>query len=144
LSLIRDLITPAESETFLSHYDDWLSLDEPTQERHISAGSVYVQLKWTCEDIDWSDTSGLPVDIKEAIAYYSYANFKGLLYGDPSQSSLNEEFMVSGRIDKLTRTVEFRSPKDFSSSQHPLAYPNSLMSAYCTSNIIGGVRLVRA
>ncbi len=128
----RVVVTPAEADTYLAMYPDWLDLDTPVKESHISKASVYAQTVWTCEDVDW-DTPEDP--LKEAVSYYAYSDSQGNLYGDPAT---HEE--LRGKLRSIKNKVGSLSEEQSwyrggttapAKLQQALAYPDQLMGLYC-------------
>lgn len=150
MALEKAVITPVESQTILSSEADWLALDDTVQEIHIGYGSVYAQIGWTCVDpdtglaIDWTDA---PVDIKEAVAWFSLANFKGQLYpAVDTQTALSDKNIVeiTKKLDGLQKTIKYSNPgADY---PDPLGYPKVLMATLCKKSSAFGAgsrKLVR-
>lgn len=130
----KEIITPTEADIYLSAYADWTDLSDPLKVIHISKGSVYAQLQWECVDVDWDDTINIPDNIKEAVAYYAYANFGDQLYGDPTEVSevgqLNKKLVKVGSV--TTSKSYFRGKDIIYGAASPFGYPDSLMRISCT------------
>lgn len=144
----KDIITPAEADVFLAAYADWLALTpDSVKEAHIAKASVYVQTSWTCVDIDWSDDLTIPEDVKEAVAYYAYADMHSVLYGDVTTSrDVGDLQMKSVRAGDVTvAKAYFKGIGSVSKmgTNSPLGYPNSLMGTYCTANCASASALTR-
>jgi hypothetical protein len=135
--LFYDLITIAEADATLSQRPDWLALTDEEKSEHIARASVYVQTSWRCEDIEWTD---LPQDIKDAVAWYAYADTQDALYAD-SEAQVKKQ---KDELGSLKSDTEWYQRTMISSSSEHLKFPDAIMSAYCFSNVIGGVDLVRA
>lgn len=144
MSLNKEVITPAEADSYLSDKDDWLDLVDSVKENRIARASVYLQTNWTCENIDWSDSSTIPEIVKESCAYYAYADFRGNLF-----SELSSDGTPLGRITELTKdldgllTTTKYSDKTGSVSPNPLSYPDALMGTECKEVFSGSVELIR-
>jgi len=137
--MILDIITPVESDVFLSFRDDWLELSTTAKIQHINEASVYTQTVWVCASVVWGDGATVSDTIKRAVALYAYASFKGTLYGDISEGAVN-----SGKIVSLTEKVGLiSSSKKYSESipfiKNPLSYPDSLMMSECTKSSATGL-----
>lgn len=134
MSLNRAVITPAESQVILSAEADWMALTDDEQEQHISIGSVYIQTKWTCLEVDWDDDTTISDEIKEACAYYSLADLRGTLYessvSDDSTGKIVEESKAVGSLKSTTKWA------DNNTTKHYTQYPDGLMSIECTK--VGG------
>jgi len=137
----KAIITPAESDAYLAVYADWLALDNTIKEQHIEKASVYVQTQWTCIDVDWDDTPTIPDNIKEATAYYAYADFKGTLYGDPGDTTepgqLRSKLVTAGSV--TVAKGYYKGSNNIYGSAAPFGYPDSLMELSCTSASGSGV-----
>jgi hypothetical protein len=137
--MIFNIITIAESNQFLALHEDWLDLSDEEKTFHISRACSYVQVKWVCANVNWSDSLTVPSNVKMAIAHYAYADFKGSLYGEPGSDE------VSGRIKSYSNRVGLLSDSKVYSGSMPgnlksLGYPDLLMSASCVSASTGMVR----
>jgi hypothetical protein len=135
--LIYDLITVAEADATLAQRPDWLALTDDEKSEHITKASVYVQTSWRCDEVEWTD---LPSDIKDAVAWYAYADMQGALYPD-SEAQVKKQKDELGSLKSDTEW--YQRTMMLPTSEH-LKFPDAIMSAYCFSNIIGGVDLVRA
>ena len=138
------VINVSESNTTLAQFSDWLALPDSSKKFHITRASVYAQTYYSCTDIVWEDDPdtveveavNIPDEVKEAVAYFAYADFKGNLYGDPATA---DEYYGKLRSKKeqlgdlLEETSWYRggatSPNGVAKS---LGYPHTLMSIYCT------------
>ena len=134
----KDVITIAEADVVLFAQADWLSLSDAVKIASIGRASVYVQTKWSCADIDWEDDTTIFADVKEAIAYFAYADSKGVLYGNAGQ--LDSDILSSKSVKAASVTVTkvyatSRTLNTPSSSMRQLGYPTDLMSMYCTKAI---------
>lgn len=149
------VITPAESDVYLAAYQDWLDLDDATKEAHIAKGSVYAQTQWTCADVVWEDDPDtaevevidIPDSVKEAVAYYAYIDFHGILYGDPTTIP-DQHGNLRGLMDKvgdLATEVQYFQGGSLSGSgtQSHTGYPDALMGVHCTLAGVGSEGLVR-
>lgn len=136
MALEKAVITAAESQTILALESDWIALDDSVQEIHIGYGSVYAQTGWSCIDsttgleMDWTDA---PDDVKEAVAYFALANFRGVLYPNVNtQAALTEQNIieVTKKLGTMQKTVKYSPPgADY---PDPLSYPRILMDSLCT------------
>ena len=144
----KDIITVAEADVLLSLYQEWLSLTPLQREKHISKASVYVQTQWTCVDIDWDDDLTIGDDIREAIAYYAYADAAGVLYGDVTASrdvgDLQMKSIKTGEVTVAKAYFKGIGSINKTGTQSPLGYPNSLMGAHCSANCASASTLIRA
>lgn len=143
MSLNKVIITPTEADVTLALESDWLLLTDPVKTDHIAKASVYVQTNWSCSEITWSDATTIGADIKEAVAYYALADFRGNLYPessdlDDTQGFLTEETKVMGPMKK---TLKYDTSKGTDEIYH-LQYPDALMAPYC--NRISGAGSVKA
>ncbi len=131
---VTSLITIAESDTYNALSADWIALTDPIKEAHIFNASVYMQTKWTCADVDWSDTDTLDEDLKRACAYYADADSIGVLSAPiettDKHGNVTEETRKLGTMLKTTKWAEGGT-----TSGDPLESINSIMSIYCTSNV---------
>lgn len=132
MSLNQAVITPTEADVFLALEAAWLLLTDTVKEDHISKASIYMQTAWTCSDIDWSDDTTIPDDVKQACAYYALADSNGNLYPEATatptdKGNILEETKKAGSLQK---TVKY-SDSHLNDSGDLLQFPNSLMSPYC-------------
>ena len=138
------VITVAESNTTLAQFSNWLVLPDSSKTFHITRASVYAQTYYTCTDIVWEDDPDtvevevvdIPNEVKEAVAYFAYADFNGNLYGDPATANEYKGKLRSKKEqlgDMLEETSWYRggvsTPNGVAKS---LGYPHTLMSLYCT------------
>lgn len=128
-----DLITPAESTLLLSVYADWADLTDDEKKLYIKHSSYYVQSTWNCVDIDWYDDSTIPEEVKEAIAYYAYADFKGKLFGLVTTEKDTEGKIKSifEKVGEIAEKTEYYSTLKSKGTLAPFGYPDMIMSAYC-------------
>ncbi len=142
MALNRAIITPAESQVILAAESDWIALTDSVQEQHIEKGSVYVQTQWTCVDVDWDDDTTISQEIKDAVAYYSLADFRGTLYDStaPSETDLGKISEESSAVGSLKKTIKYCC--DEAPSTNPLQYPDSLMRIECTSYTSASLKTV--
>lgn len=129
----REIISTQESDAILSVYPDWTSLESPEKLRYISMASVYVQTQWTCVDVDWSVSDDIPVDIKEAVAFYAMAAMAGTLFGDVTSNDGNKgkikkERNKSGREEE---EYEYFGSSPMYNTTKTFGYPDSLMETLC-------------
>jgi hypothetical protein len=151
------VITPAESDSFLSDKTSWLALSEAEKEGHIAKASVYAQTQWTCsEEVVWEDDSAteeveeeaIPDLIKEAVAWYAYASSKNNLFGDPAnddpaKGNLRLERKKLGELEKSVEYYQGGAQKGIGTARHT-GYPDALMQVYCEMSFMGGsISLVR-
>jgi len=125
------IITPTEADTTLAIYSNWVSLENDTKLAYIRKASVYIQTKWTCAEVDYEGT--IPDEIKEACAYYAYANFSNNLFNDVNAKDVAKGTLKSER--KVADVVEKEQswyPGTANSKPSPLSYPNTLMAIHCT------------
>ena len=134
----KDIITPVEADVFLAQYLSWTALTNDQKLYYIGRASVYVQLAWTCADVDWADDTTITDNMREAIAYYAFADSAGNLYGDVAVA---DEFKGSIKHEKykldtlaLENAWYARNAAKPSGSHSSLGYPNSLMEVACTFN----------
>ncbi len=129
---ITPLITVPEADNFLLQSSDWLSTPEPSKEGHIYNASVYMQLTWTCADVDWSDPLTLDDDLKRACAYYAEADRIGVLFDEmvkqDAHGKLTMEKRKLGTMEKTTQWSMFGQV----TSGNPLDGIDSIMRLYCT------------
>jgi len=134
------IITADESDTILAQYTSWTALLDPKKEFFIARASIYAQTKWSCVDIVFEgDDENIPDEIKEAVAYYAYADYSGNLFGDVAISTIKAGKLKSKR-EKLGELEEeisyFLSGNQLTSSAKSLGYPDTLMKVYCTKESI--------
>ena len=131
----KAIITPAESDVYLAAYLDWIALDDTTKTLHIEKASVYVQTQWVCVDVDWDDDLTIPDNVKEATAYYAYADFQGTLYGDPGDPTqpgqLSGKLVTAGSV--TVSKSYFKGSNSIYGSASPFGYPDTLMAVSCES-----------
>lgn len=136
MSLNRAIITAAESQVILSAESDWMALTDAEQEQHISKGSVYIQTKWTCADVDYDDDTTISDEIKEACAYYSLADLRGTLYEtSDADDTIGKVIEESKKVGSLATTTKWA---DDGATKYYLQYPDSLMAIECTKSYSGG------
>ena len=150
-----ETITIEEADTFLEQFSDWIDLDDDVKTVHIRKASVYAQTQWVCSDVVWEDdpdtddteTVDIPDEVKEAVAYYAYANFSGNLFGDPSVTEEPTRGHLKSTRDKvgsLSTEKSYYQSGAYSSAgtKSTLGYPDSLMRVYCV-NSSTEIKLVR-
>jgi len=140
MSLNKAIITPAEADVILATETDWLALTDPVKEAHIAKASVYMQTRFTCSEIDWSDDTTFTTEIQEACAYFALASSNGNLYPDP-KATPDEKGNVIEETDKvgsLQSTVKYSETMNVTTSYDLLNYPNSLMGVDCFASSGGG------
>jgi hypothetical protein len=150
------VITPTESDTYLSRFDDWLALDTAAKEAYIARASAYAQAQWTCVDsVVWEDAPdtteveaiAIPSVIKEAVAHYAYIDFHENLFGDPTTVEAPHGNLkgVTSKIGALTEQIEYFQGGAQSSigTMSHTGYPDMLMSVYCELSDAGSRTLVR-
>ena len=140
------VINTSEADSYLVLYEDWLDLDDEKKVEYIRRASIYIQTQWTCADVVWEDdpdtveveSVDIPDEVKEAAAYYAYADFKSVLYGSPTD---DEVFVGNLRSQKdkvgslSAETTYFRGGSKSPSGTHKrLGYPDSLMNLHCLRN----------
>ncbi len=127
------LITIPESDTYNALSADWLALADEVKDAHIYNASVYMQTRWDCVDVVWSDPTTLDDDLKRACSYYAEADRLGSLNPDVSDTSakgrITEE---TGQVDTLRETIKYSDSGALVSGDNPLAMIDSIMSLYCT------------
>ena len=127
------LITTKEADSYLKQDESWMNLDKKVKENHIYNASVYMQVNWTCVDVDWSDPSTLNDDLKRSCAYYANADRIGVLNpsisNTPSHGQVIEE---TGKLGTMSKTTKW-SDKGSNVNGNPLGSINSIMSLYCNS-----------
>jgi len=135
MSLNKAIITPAEADAILVTETDWLALTDPVKEGHIAKASVYMQTRFTCSEIDWSDDTTFTDEIKEACAYFALADSNGNLYTDPTDTPSGKGNIIeeSDKVGSLASTVKY-SDQGAHTSYDLLQYPNALMGVDCTSS----------
>ena len=130
---VTSLITVVESDIYNALSADWVALSDPIKEAHIFNASVYMQTKWRCVDVDWSDPTTLDDDLKRACAYYADADRIGVLSAPieltDKHGNVIEETRKLGTMLKTTKWAEGGT-----TSGDPLESVNSLMAVHCTSN----------
>lgn len=135
----RVIITPGEADAFLSAFPVWLNLDSSTKEFHISRASVYVQNNWVCVEtvVFDGDDMDIPDLIKEAVAYYAFADYSGTLYGSVDQAD-SPRGSFRGIRQRLEGVVDqeytwYRGGKGSPSGVNVSSgYPDDLMRVYCS------------
>lgn len=150
------VITTGESDTFLAQYVDWLVLTAPDKAAHIAKASVYAQTQWTCvDDVVWEDDPDtvdveivdIPDEIKEAVAYYAYADYHGNLYGDPSSTEEKHGGLRSNmeKVGDLATEVQYfqGGTQTETGNRSVTGYANALMGVYCELCGLGSTSLVR-
>jgi len=129
------LVTKADSNLFLAEFSDWLALSDAIKDAHIRKASLYVQSKWESEDIDWTDSLTIPVEVNEATAFYAYSVYKGVLIGSPGEipAGTGKIKVESSKAGSVSSYVEyFGSQAVGAGNLSPLAYPDMLMETVCT------------
>jgi hypothetical protein len=126
----KAIITPAEADVFLALEEDWLVLDNATKVAHIERASVYVQTQWVCA-FDWDDTPNIPEVVKEAVAWYAYSEFKGVLYGS-SDASTFDVVEKSVKAGSVTVSKKFNAAGGKYGPASQLGYPDALMKSECS------------
>ena len=150
--MITPIITPAEADIILAAYPDWTVLTDEVKEAHIYNASLYIQTQYDCikvdgEPIDWTDTATIPDEIKDACAYYAYADASGNLFGDvatPDTRKTTREMVKAGSVTVDESFASTGTVQGGVSSS--LAKPDLLMSLYCTKSpgsLGGGNTLLR-
>ena len=131
---VTPLITIAESDIYNALSPDWLVLTDPVKDAHIYNASVYMQQKWTCADVDWSDPTTLDDDLKRACAYYADADRIGVLSSPVAVTAktgnVTEETRQLGSMLKTTKWADSGT-----TSGNPLESIDNIMSLYCTTNV---------
>lgn len=131
MSINRAIITAAESQVILSNEAEWLALTDTVQEYHISRASVYIQTRWTCDEIDYDDDTTITDEVKEACAYYALADLNGtLLDSSVSDDTVGKVIEESKKVGSLTKTIKWA---DNNEQKHYLSYPDMLMEIGCSS-----------
>lgn len=150
------IISIAEADAYLSAYTLWTALTDPEKTHHLTQACVYVQTQWVCEDVVYEDDPdttevevvSIPDEVKEAVAYYAYANSQGTLYGDPAVLDVKRGNLRSERktLDKMTKEVSyFRGGSLYPfGTTSALGYPDSLMSVHGVSKDSVAVDVIRA
>ena len=144
MALVKDIITAAEADAILTNETDWLAQTDAEKERHIGYASTYMQQKWVCVDIDWSDDTTISDDMKEACAYYALASFNDTLYPS-TEASADTQGVVVEQTDKVG-SLQSTTKWDAGGGQttYPLQYPNALMCFECEkASGAGSVKLTR-
>jgi len=144
------VITVDEADDYLAQKAAWLELSDAVKTSHIVKGSVYAQTQWTCvDDVVWEGTPDIPDELKEAVAYYAYADSQGVLYGDPSSpvdrhGGLRE---VTSRVGELSDSVAYfqGGTQSGSGNMSVTGYADALMRTNCSlvssSSSVGLVRV---
>ena len=126
------VITPAEADVYLAQYPNWLNLTNDQKLYFISRASAYVQMEWSCTNVDWDDDSTISPTIKEAVAYYAYADSANNLYGDVTEAT---EIKGPLRVEEYKLDTLAIKNQWYKGSQNStlssLGYPNSLMETEC-------------
>lgn len=144
MALRKDIITPAEADAILTNEVAWLALTEEEKARHIGYASTFMQQKWLCVEVDWSDDLTISTDMKEACAYYSLASFNGSLYPASVQSSDTVGVVVeqTDKVGSLSSTTKWDTGGG--QTTYPLQYPDALMSFECSRAAgLGAPKLTR-
>lgn len=144
MGLNKALITVEEADSILSLESDWLALSTETKEKHIERASYYIQLNWTCSEIDWNESTTITDDVKSACSYYALADYYENLYSSVSVKETGKIIEESDSVGSLKSTIKYDSGlnKDLTD---PLQFPNALMGFDCTkkSGSAGSVKAVR-
>jgi hypothetical protein len=131
------VITDSEADVLLASFTDWSTLTEAQKLSFIRRASIFAQVAWTCSSVVWEgDDEDIPDEVKEAVAYYAYADFKSNLFGDITSTGSSHGNLQMSR-DKLgdleTERTYFKGGQDLASGfKSILGYPDSLMKIYCT------------
>lgn len=141
-------ITVEESNTYLSMYTTWLNLNEQAKKAFIARGSVYAQTQWTCvDDVVWEGTPAIPDEIKEAVAYYAYADYNGKLYGDPANPEERRGGLRAtvAKVGDLMDEVQYfqGGSQTGVGNMSSTGYADSLMRVHCEKSSAGSISLVR-
>lgn len=131
---VTPLITPAESDIYNALSSEWLVLSDDEKSAHILRSSMYMQLNWTCTDVDWSDPSTLDDDLKRACAYYADADRLALLYSPVEQvDKRGRVIMEKKKLATMEETTQWSQTGSLTSG-NPLESIDAVMSLYCSSN----------
>jgi hypothetical protein len=148
------VISAADSDTFLAQFTSWTALDDEVKEFYIARACVYAQTKYTCADVVWEDDPdtddvevvSIPDEVKEAIAYFAYADSQSNLFGNPAVVDETKGKLRSHKEqlgDLLEEKSWYRGGETSPSGvARSLGYPHTLMSVHCTLNS-SSVTLVR-
>jgi len=127
------LITKTESNTYLTEFFGWSSLPDATKDLHIKKASLFVQTNWICSEVDWSDSTTIPDDVKEATAYYAYASYSSNLFGSVTSEDGGTIKKKSNKVGSLADSVEYRGSSP-GGAKNSTGYPDSLMKVSgCTA-----------
>ena len=139
----KAVITPDEADIFLAGYDTWLALAAEVKRRHIARASVYAQTQWTCTSVVWvddpdtaEDEIDIPAVVKEAVAFYAYADSQNNLFGNvvtADEPRGNLRSLKSSIGDLSDEVTYFKGGVTTpSGTMKSLGYPDSLMESLCT------------
>lgn len=144
------IITPSEADTFLAQYSIWDDLPTLDKTFYIYRASVYVQTHWVCVDeVVWEtsddETINIPDEIKEAVAYFAYADSQSNLFGDVTTEDEKRGTLKALELEAsdLRKRVEYYSGSSYPGALFALGYPSSLMSVYCKKGGVNSTELVR-
>lgn len=144
------VITVAEADVFLGQQAAWLGLDNAAKKAFIARGCVYAQTQWTCVDeVVWEGAEmDIPDELKEAVAYYAYADSGGNLYGDPASPEARHGGLrsVSSKLGELADETQYfqGGAQTGVGNMSATGYADALMKVYCElAATSGSVPLVR-
>ncbi len=129
---VTPLITISEADQFNGLSSGWMGASSEYKTRYILNASTYMQAKWDCADVDWSDTSTLDDDLKRACAYYADADRLGVLFPaveetEPHRAIIKERKKLEG-MEKETMWADIGAL----TSKKPLESINAIMRLHCT------------
>ena len=141
-------ITISDANGYLALYSDWLALSDSAKLRHIAKASAYAQTQWTCvAAVVWEGTPAIPDEIKEAIAYYAYADFYGKLFGSPSVDEERHGGLRStmSKVGELIDEIQYfqGGAQTATGNKSSIGYPDALMRLYCEITGVGSISLIR-
>lgn len=139
---IISLITPSESDVFNVLSPVWIALTDPEKEAFIFNSSVYMQLNWDCESVEWDDPSTLDNDLKKACAFFAEADRIGVLFDEMKKEDVHgKKTMFKEKLEGLEEITQW-SMFGQAVNGNPLDSVNAIMKMYCTS-ISNSTTLIR-
>ncbi len=140
---VINLITNEEADVFNALSEDWLALDEAQKTNYIFNASLYMQTRWTCIDVDWTDTTTLTDVLKRACAYYAEADRLQVLFAEMTPTDAKGRVIEeTGKVGTLLETTKWADSGAIYSGD-PLEKVDALMYISCTRSGVGSSELVR-
>ena len=131
---IIPLITVAEADVFNALSSEWLILDASEKEGYIFNSSVYMQLNWDCEDVEWDDAETLDEDLKKACAYFAEADRLCVLFDEMIKEDVHgKKTMHRQKVEGLEETIQW-SMFGQKVNGNPLDSVNAIMKLYCVNS----------